>query len=61
MPDCEMAIEEALNLGVEAVVSGAKFLALPEYCGGLVTKNGAFAPPHANEESHKFLKVMFYE
>ena len=58
MPDCEMAIEEALNLGVEAVVSGAKFLALPEYCGGLVTKNGAFAPPHANEESHKFLKVM---
>ena len=58
MPTCDMAIKEALNLCVEAVVSGAKFLALPEYSGGLVTKNGAFSPPHANEKNHKFLKVM---
>jgi predicted amidohydrolase len=58
MPDFVSAIEEALSLAIEAVMSGAKFLALPEYCGGLLTKGGAFAPPHAPEDSHPFLAAM---
>ena len=42
MPDFASAIEEALSLAEEA--EGAEFLLLPEYCGGLVTENGAIVP-----------------
>lgn len=55
LPDFDAALGEALALGEEAVAAGARFLALPEYCGGLRTEGGMFAPPAAPEESHPVL------
>ena len=38
-----------------AVEQGAQALFLPEYCGGLKTKGGMFAPPALPESSHPVL------
>lgn len=54
-PDFKSALAEALLLAEQAVADGAEFLCLPEYCGGLKTVDGAFAPPAEPEESHPFL------
>ncbi|MEM7439623.1 MAG: carbon-nitrogen hydrolase family protein [Pseudomonadota bacterium] len=52
MPDFETALAEALSLAEQAVADGADLLALPEYCGGLLSSEGRFAPPAAEEDSH---------
>ena len=38
-PNFNDALDEALDLAEIAVKEGAKFLCLPEYCGGLLTKS----------------------
>lgn len=53
--DFQSALTEALTLAEEAVGVGAQLLALPEYCGGLQTRDAAFVPPHAYEDSHPVL------
>lgn len=53
--DFSSALAEALALAEVAVSVGAQLLALPEYCGGLRTENGAFVPPAAPEDSHPLL------
>ncbi len=57
-PDFQTALDEAIALAEEAVASGADFLTLPEYCGGLKTEGSAFAPPSATEENHPVLKGL---
>ena len=57
-PDFQAALDEAIALAEEAVASGADFLTLPEYCGGLKTEGSAFAPPFATEENHPVLKGL---
>jgi predicted amidohydrolase len=54
-PDFAGALDEARRLAGTAVAEGAKFLALPEYCGGLRTEGGAIAPPAAPEAEHPVL------
>ncbi|MDG2403807.1 MAG: carbon-nitrogen hydrolase family protein [Paracoccaceae bacterium] len=54
-PDFEAALAEALDLAAIAVDQGAQVLFLPEYCGGLRTKGGMFAPPALPESSHPVL------
>lgn len=49
------ALDHARSLAAEALAQGATFLALPEYCGGLATRDGKLAPPHAVEEEHAVL------
>ncbi len=58
LPDFNPALQEALQLADRAVKQGAKFLALPEYCGGLKTVNGAIAAPCAPEDSHPVLNGL---
>ena len=41
------AIEEARRLAGDAVAAGAELVCLPEYCGGLKSEGGLFAPPTA--------------
>ena len=57
-PDFQAALDEAIALAEEAVASGADFLTLPEYCGGLKTEGSVFAPPFATEENHPVLKGL---
>jgi len=57
-PDFVAATEEAMALAEKAVKRGARFLALPEYCGGLKTENGMFAPPVAEQEKHPVLNAL---
>ncbi len=57
-PDFQTALDEAIALAEEAVASGADFITLPEYCGGLKTEGSAFAPPFATEENHPVLKGL---
>ena len=57
-PDFQTALDEAIALAEEAVASGADFITLPEYCGGLKTEGSAFAPPSATEENHHVLKGL---
>lgn len=52
MPDFRSALAHALELADHAVGSGAQILMLPEYCGGLVTRGAALAPPSAGEHDH---------
>jgi predicted amidohydrolase len=54
-PDFASALDEALALAETAVADGARLLALPEYCGGLMTEAGALAPPAATEDIHPVL------
>ena len=51
----QLALDEVLLRAEVAVSVGAELLLLPEYCGGLLTRNGAFVPPAADEESHPVL------
>lgn len=51
----QLALDEALLRAEVAVSVGAELLLLPEYCGGLLTRDGAFVPPAADEESHPVL------
>lgn len=53
--DMPTALGLALDQAREAVARGAKLLALPEYCGGLVSEGGMVAPPAAPEEAHPVL------
>lgn len=54
-PDFAGALGEALALAEAAVAEGARFLALPEYCGGLRTEGAAVVPPTATEAEHPVL------
>ena len=58
MPDFDSAISEALPLARRAADDGAELLCLPEYCGGLVTQEGAIRPPSAAEDSHPVLAAL---
>ncbi|MEM9851099.1 MAG: carbon-nitrogen hydrolase family protein [Pseudomonadota bacterium] len=46
------ALNEALTLARQGVDAGGQLLALPEYCGGLATKDGAYTIPAAPEATH---------
>ena len=52
------ATEEALRLAREAVMDGAELVCLPEYCGGLRSEGGLFAPPTAPEDRHPVLAAL---
>jgi predicted amidohydrolase len=58
MPDFASAIAEALPLAREAAARGARFLLLPEYCGGLVAEGAAIRAPAAPEAEHPVLKAL---
>lgn len=49
------ALDEALPLAEAAVQAGADMIFLPEYCGGLATRDGLLDPPHAPEVVHPVL------
>ena len=52
------AIDEALPIAEEAVEAGADILFLPEYCSGLVSKEGALKPPAAPEADHPMVSLF---
>ena len=52
------AAEEALRLAGEAAAAGAELVCLPEYCGGLKSEDGLFAPPTAPEDRHPVLAAL---
>ena len=52
------AIEEARRLAGDAVAAGAELVCLPEYCGGLKSEGGLFAPPTAPEVRHPVLDAL---
>ena len=52
------AIAEARRLAGDAVAAGAELVCLPEYCGGLKSENGLFAPPTAPEPQHPVLDAL---
>ena len=52
------AIEEARRLAGDAVAAGAELVCLPEYCGGLKSERGLFAPPTAPEARHPVLAAL---
>ena len=52
------AIEEARRLAGDAVAAGAELVCLPEYCGGLKSEGGLFAPPTAPEAQHPVLDAL---
>ncbi len=54
-PTMESALHEMRTLAQAACESGARFLATPEYCGGLVSDGPKLVPPHALEEDHDYL------
>ncbi len=58
MPDFQSALDEALPLAEAALEAGAKFLCLPEYCGGLKSDDGLFRPPVAEENSHPVVGAL---
>ena len=58
MPDFERATAEAMGLAEKAVAAGAEFLALPEYCGGLVSDGPALSPPAAAIEDHPVVTAL---
>jgi len=58
MPDFESATGEALALARRAADDGAELLCLPEYCGGLMTRDGVILPPAAPEGSHPVLAAL---
>lgn len=58
MPTFEAALEEAMPLAEQAVETGAEFLFLPEYCGGLASLGSALVPPAAEEAAHPFLQAF---
>ena len=52
------AIAEAHRLAGDAVAAGAELVCLPEYCGGLKSEGGLFAPPTAPEAQHPVLDAL---
>lgn len=58
MPDFAAARAEALALAERAVAAGARFLLLPEYCGGLVAEGAALRPPAAAEAEHPVVQAL---
>jgi predicted amidohydrolase len=58
MPDFGSAIGEVLPLARRAADDGAELLFLPEYCGGLMTRDGVIRPPSAAEASHPVLAAL---
>ena len=46
-PDFESALTEIFSLSSQAINEGAKFIALPEYCGGLMV-----------EENRRYWKII---
>ncbi|TFG85619.1 MAG: carbon-nitrogen hydrolase family protein, partial [Hyphomicrobiales bacterium] len=58
MPDFGSAIGVALPLARRAAGEGAQLLCLPEYCGGLVSRDGVIRPPSAPEDSHPVLDAL---
>ena len=52
------AVDEARRLASDAVASGAELVCLPEYCGGLKSEDGLFAPPTAPEQRHPVLEGL---
>ena len=52
------AIDETRRLAGEAVAAGAELVCLPEYCGGLKSERGLFAPPTAPEAQHPVLDAL---
>ncbi len=57
-PDFATALDEAMPLARQAVEEGAKFLMLPEYCGGLRSEGAMLAPPTAKEGDHPVLAAF---
>ena len=58
MPDFDSAVGEALPLAGRAADDGAELLCLPEYCGGLMSRDGVIRPPAAPEDSHPVLAAL---
>jgi predicted amidohydrolase len=58
MPDFDASIGEALPMARRAIDDGAELLCLPEYCGGLMTRDGVIRPPSAPEDSHPVLAAL---
>ena len=54
----EEATGEAVRLARDAVEAGAELVCLPEYCGGLKSEAGLFAPPSAPEDRHPVLAAL---
>ena len=52
------AIDEAQRGAAAAVAEGAELVCLPEYCGGLASRDGLFAPPTAPERHHPVLAAL---
>ncbi|MCY3878650.1 MAG: carbon-nitrogen hydrolase family protein [Rhodobacteraceae bacterium] len=57
-PDFASANAEAGELLRAAVDAGAEFIALPEYCGGLVSDGPRISPPAAPEHQHPVLAML---
>lgn len=53
--DFDSALREIILRAETAVNVGSELLAMPEYCGGLETRGGAFTPPAAPEDKHPVL------
>lgn len=51
-PDVARDIDTCLNLVERAAREGAQFIALPEYCVGLDTREGRLLPAAFSEETH---------
>ena len=52
------AIDHARRLATDAVAAGAELVCLPEYCGGLKSEGGLFAPPSVPEAQHPVLDAL---
>ena len=52
------AIDHAQHLAGDAAAAGAELVCLPEYCGGLKSEGGLFAPPSAPEARHPVLDAL---
>ena len=56
-PTFDAAVNEALQLASLADAD-TRVLFLPEYCGGLKTEAGKFAPPVAEQQAHPVLQAL---
>ena len=57
-PDISQDIRILTDLVREAAAKGARFIALPEYCAGLDTKDGKMFPVAFSERAHPVLPAM---
>jgi deaminated glutathione amidase len=58
MPDFQSALDEAMGLANIAAKAGARFVMLPEYCGGLKSEGPALCPPASGEAENPFLQAF---